>query len=94
MQPYSFTVVKRTNVNFKFTEDCDIQKLAEEFSTYMFEANSLEYVEYISKQLQDGSSFIEGVGKVAYSNSLTFDYIVEDDVVLVYNLETIECDIE
>lgn len=91
---YSCVVHKTTNVNFKFKDDIDLEQLAKEFSEYIFAVDVPELIKFISIQIADEPSFIEGIGKIEYSRNLIFDYLEEKDVVLVYNVDVTDVDVE
>lgn len=90
---YNSMVTKRTNVNFKFAEGTDLEQLAKEFSECIYQVDNVEeLLEFIAKQLSSKPSFIEGIGQVEYSRSLSFDYA--DDTVLVYNTEVFDFEVD
>lgn len=91
---YCSTVTKRTNVNFKFADGVNLEELAKEFSECIYQVDDAEeLIEFITKQLSNEPSFIEGIGKVEYSISLSFEY-ADEDTVLVYNTEVFDFEVE
>lgn len=90
---YSRTIVMTKNVNIRFKEGTDLEALAAEFSSYMFEVSTKQLIDYICLQLQTHPSFVEGIGLVEYDNHLKFEHS-DEDTVLVYNTDTIDCEVD
>jgi hypothetical protein len=90
---YSKKVIIEKDVKLKFKDSTNIDDLAKEFSSFMFQVTTDEFIEFICVQLCNNPTFIEGIGRVEWSPRLSFDW-ADKETVLVYDLDFINSEVE